>query len=160
MRKKIILPTFLALSVLVVGMLAVANVSAQELSDYPPVVQKIAERFNLNIDDVEKIFDEERDEKRADMYAEFAERLNDYVSKGKLTEVQKEAILDKHEEMQNQIETIDDLDFGERQGKIQAIHEEFRTWIKDQGIDLPLLGLFSDGFKHGLKESNMMGGKN
>jgi len=144
---KLRLPTVLALSVLVIGILA-SNVSAQDASNYPPIVQKIAERFNLNVSEVEQVFDEERDERRADMYAHFAERLNDLVTEGKLTEAQKEAILDKHEEMQNSMEELENLTPEERKGKMQAMHEEFKTWVDEQGINLPLLGPFGTGFGH------------
>jgi len=44
-RRKVILPTMLALSILVVGILA-TNVTAAN-SNYPPIVTKIAQKFNL-----------------------------------------------------------------------------------------------------------------
>lgn len=159
MKKKIILPTILALSVLVVGILA-TNVSAQDVSNYPPIVQKIAERFNLNVTEVQQVFDEERDERRADMYAHFAERFNDLVSEGKLTETQKEAILDKHEEMQNSMEELENLTPEERKLRMQTMHEEFKTWVEEQGIDLTLVGPFGRGFRHGFKSGYMMGPNN
>jgi len=155
-KKKIILPTVLALSVLVIGILA-TNVSAQDSSNYPPIVQKIAERFNLNVSDVQEVFDEERDERRADMYAHFAERLNDLIAEGKLTEAQKEAILDKHEEMQDKMEELKDLSHDERKEKMQALHEEFRVWLDVQGIDLTLVGPFGHGFTRGFHKGFMMG---
>ncbi len=153
-KKKIILPTILALSVLVVGLMA-TNVLAQDTSNYPPLVQKIADRFNLNVSDVEEVFDEEKDERRAEMFALFADRLDEIVSEGKLTEAQKEAILDKHEEMQDKMEGLKDLTPEERKEKMQEVHDEFKTWAEEQGIDLSLIGPFGHGFKHGF----MMGYK-
>ena len=152
---KIFLPAILALSILVIGILA-TNVSAQDISNYPPIVQKIADRFNLNVSEVQQVFDEDRDAHRADMYAHFAERLNDMVSDGKLTETQKEAILDKHEEMQDKMEEFKNLSVDERHEKMQALREEFKTWAESQGIDLSVIGPFGHGFGHGFKASHMM----
>lgn len=156
MKKKIILPTILALSVLVVGLMA-TNVLAQDTSNYPPLVQKIADRFNLNVSDVEEVFDEERDERRAEMFALFADRLDELVSEGKLTEAQKEVILDKHEEMQDKMEELKDLSPEERHEKMLSLHEEFKTWAEEEGIDLPLIGPFGKGFMRGFHKGYMMG---
>jgi len=145
MKKKIILPTILALSVLVVGILA-TGVSAQDASNYPPIVQKISDKFNLNVSDVQQVFDEEADEKRAERFAFFADRLDDLVSQGKLTEAQKEAVLDKHEEMQDKIVELKNLPVAERKEKMRQIHEDFKTWAEGQEIDLPLIGPFGHGF--------------
>lgn len=156
MKKKIILPTILALSVLVIGVLS-TSVSAQDASNYPSIVQKIAERFNLNVSDVEQVFDEERDERRAEMFANFADRLDDLVSEDKLTEAQKEAILDKHEDIQDRMEEYKALPPEERHEKMQALHEEFRSWAEAEGIDLPLVGPFGHGFMRGYHKGYMMG---
>ncbi|OGM10414.1 hypothetical protein A2Z67_02935 [Candidatus Woesebacteria bacterium RBG_13_36_22] len=145
MKKKIILPAVLALSVLVVGILA-TNVYAQEISDYPAIVQKIADEFNLNISDVQQVSDEERDEKRAEAFARFADRLDDSVTDGKLTNAQKDAILDKHEEMQDKTEEVKDLSKEDRCENMQKLYEEFKSWFEEQGIDESILEGFGGGF--------------
>lgn len=138
MKRKIILPTMLALSILTIGILA-TNVTAQQVS-YPPMVAKIANRFNLNVSDVQQVFDEDREERRADMFARFSERLDGLVSSGELTSTQKDAILDKHEEMQNKMDELKDLSFEERKTKMHEIHDEFHAWLKEQGIDQLAIG--------------------
>jgi hypothetical protein len=156
MKKKVILPTILALSVLVVGILA-NSVSAQDTSNYPPIVQKISDKFNLNVSDVQQVFDEEADEKRAERFAFFADRLDELVSEGKLREAQKESILDKHEEMQDKMEGLKDLAPEERKDKMRELHEEFKNWAEEQGIDLPLIGPFGKGYMSGFHKGYMMG---
>ena len=135
MKKKIILPSILALSILVVGILA-SGVSAKDASNYPPIVQKIAEHFNLDVSEVEEVFDEERDERRAESFARFADRLDDLVFEGKLIESQKEEILDKHEEMQDAMEEIKNLPAGERRKKMQTLREGFKNLLEKSGLDL------------------------
>ena len=158
LKKKIILPTKLAklrlptafmLGLILVGFLSVSYVSAQESGVYPSIVQKIAERFNLDEEDVKAVFDEERDEHHAEMQARWAERLEDLVNDGKINAEQKQAILDKHEEMHNKMLEWKDLSHEERHQKMQELHEEFKNWADEQGIDLPLLGPFGGGFRHG-----------
>ncbi len=148
MRKKIILPSILALSVLLVGILA-SNAKALETSNYPPIVQRIADRFSLNVSEVEKVFDEERDERRAEKFARFADRLDDLVSEGKISKAQKEAILDWHEKINDEMEKARNLSFEERREKMQSIQEEFRNWLKSEGINETNLGCLGMGFGKG-----------
>lgn len=146
---RIFLPAFLALAILVVGILA-SNAQAQEVNQYPPVVQKIADKFNLNVTEVQQVFDEERDVRRADRYAHFAERLNDFVAEGQLTEEQKEAILERHESMQDEMESLKNLSPEERRERMQALHEENRKWAEENGINTENFGPFK--MKFGMRE--------
>ena len=157
MKKKIILPTAFILGVIMIGLLSVSYVSAQDASDYPPIVQMLAEKFNLNESDVQAVFDEEREDHHAQMQASWSERLDDLVSEGKITSDQKQAISDKHEEMHNQMLELQSLEPEERHEKMQVLHEEFKTWAEEQGIDLPLLGPFGHGGMRGFHKGYMMG---
>jgi len=162
MKKKIVLPAFLAIAILAIGILA-TGVSAEESYSYPAVVQRLANRFNLNVRDVRRVFDEERDERRAEAFARFADRLDDLISEGKITEEQKDAILDKHEDMHNTMEELDGLSPDERHEEMQKIHEEYRNWLEEQGFEENFLGMFRmrygrDGsFRNGYGEGLMMG---
>ncbi|EKE14601.1 MAG: hypothetical protein ACD_12C00399G0002, partial [uncultured bacterium] len=80
----------LALSILVVGILATNSVTAAN-TNYPPIVTKIAQKFNLNVSDVQTVFDDDRDERRAEMFARFSDKLDELVSSGEITASQKEA---------------------------------------------------------------------
>ena len=144
-KHKIFLPVFLALAIFTVAILA-TKVKAQEAVNYPPIVQKIADKFNLNVSEVAGVFDEERDERRAEMFAYFAEHLNDLVAEGKLTEEQKEAVLDKHEELQSSMEGLGGLSREERKAKMLEVHNSFKSWAEEQGIDLSSIGPFKFGF--------------
>lgn len=60
--KKIIVPG-IALAVLsLVSVLGVRSIRADENGVYPPIVQKLVERFNLNTEEVQQVFDEAREE--------------------------------------------------------------------------------------------------
>jgi hypothetical protein len=134
--------------------MGVSYVSAQD-AVYPPIVQKIAQRFNLDEADVQAVFDEERDEHHAEMQAKFIEKLDDMVNDGKITTEQKESILDKHEEMQNKMESLKSLTPGERRVEMKKLHGEMKTWAEDQGLEIPFMAFkfgFGKGFGHGLRE--------
>ncbi|OGM23937.1 hypothetical protein A2715_02045 [Candidatus Woesebacteria bacterium RIFCSPHIGHO2_01_FULL_39_32] len=158
--KKVIFPTMLVLGVILVGLLSVSVASAQDSDDYPSIVQKIAEKFNLNEADVQAVFVEDREEHYAEMQARWSERLDDLVNDGKITAEQKQVILDKHEEMHNKMEEWKDLNVEERHEKMHALHDEFKTWAEGPGIDLPLLGPFGRGFMRGFHKGYMMGTNN
>lgn len=158
MKNKIILPTVFALSVLVIGILATSNAKAQQ--NYPTIVTKLAQRFNLKIEDVEEVFDEERDERRAEMFARFSERLDELVSQGKITSAQKETILDKHEEMRDKMDELSGLSLEERRDKMREIHDEFKSWLNQQDLDSLGIGSFGQGFKKGIGMGRMMGASN
>ncbi len=149
--KRIILPTLLLTGALAVGALGISRVSAEEMTSYPPVVQKLAERFGLNVEEVEAVFEEERANHHAEMLTNFEDRLSEAVTNGKITEAQKQAILDKHEEMQAKMDEFRDLTGQERKAKMDAWHTELRAWAQSQSIDLPFME-FGRGFGKGFKE--------
>ena len=149
MKRKIILPTFLLTGALAAGALGFTRVSAQE-TDYPPIIDKLVERFGLNPDEVQDVFDEVRAEHHTQMLANFEERLNQAVTDGKITEEQKLAILDKNEEMKAKMDEWKSLTPEERHTKMQAYHEELKTWAEENGINFPFFGIgHGRGFKMG-----------
>src|SRR5688572_9138741 len=139
MRKRIILPTLLLTGALAVGSLGVARAYAQGNGSYAPIVQKLAERFGLNVEDVADVFEEIKDERMSNMHADFTERLDDAVLEGKLTEEQKQKLLDHQEEMQDKMQEWKDLDPKERHEKMKEFHGEFRKWLDEQDIEFPMM---------------------
>lgn len=127
--------------ILAVGSLGVLPVGAQDTTTYPPIVQRLAERFSLNVEDVKEVFEEERAEHHTKMLKTFEDRLSNAVSEGKITEEQKQLILDKHEEMQAKMQDLksQDLTREEMHEEMKAYHEELKAWAKEQGIEMPLM---------------------
>ena len=117
---------FIAATVILMGIAGfygLKTARADEASQYPPVMQKLVERFNLNEDEVKAVFDDFRVERQAEMKARFEERLNQAVSDGQISEEQKQLIIAKHEELR-----------AERNAK----RDELKTWAEENGIDLQL----------------------
>ncbi|MFH1789804.1 MAG: hypothetical protein ABH832_01925, partial [bacterium] len=95
------------------------------------IVNAIAQKFNLNVTDVQQVFDEHKEqmkaqrqelfsEKQADMQKKFEERLTQAVSNGKLTQEQVDKIIAKKAELQ-----------AERQYTQNGLPEQDRTTAKE-----------------------------
>jgi hypothetical protein len=107
------------------------------------LAQKIAQKFNLNQTDVQAVINENRQSRHQD-------RLDNLVTDGKITEAQKDLILNKMQEWHDNKPDFANMDRTERQDAIQKHRDEMQTWAKDNGID-PSIFENSMG-KHGNRE--------
>lgn len=111
------------------------------------LVQKLATKFNLDKDEVQKVFDENKTAHQAEREQKIAERLQKLVDAGTITTTQKTAIENKLKELRQEHkadrETMKDLNDSERQSKIDEKRSELESWAKEQGIDLSKIkGIF------------------
>lgn len=140
MNKKVVVP-FVALAVLAFGTLFTQGyASAQETTNpESTIVEKIATKFNLNRDEVQKVFDEQKAEMHTQMQAKNEERLNQLVTDGKITEAQKTLILNKQKEIQAEREankgSISDKTPEQRKTEMDAKKAEIEAWAKENGIN-------------------------
>jgi len=141
MNKKILVPT-VALTVLtILGIVGAKTIKADNVNNYPPIVQRLVEKFNLNEEDVKKVFDEERQQRQEERQKQLEEGLNRAVSDGVITSEQRQAFLEKHSNMEQQR---------------SQNREEMRTWFEENGIDQTKLssyiGFTGRGFGKGFGE--------
>ncbi len=148
-NKKIALITIIMMTLLTVGIYGTSQVLADDLGTYPPIVQRIADKFGLNISDVEEVFNQEMDERHLVLRQNIEDRLSQAVADGKLTEEQKQALLAKRDEME-----------AEREANRLDRREEMQKWFSEQGIDPEVLaryGGFAMGFKRGFHQGFRVG---
>lgn len=140
--------TKLLLFVLIAGSLAIGGISANNVfaqnamqSNYSSVINKLSERFNLNKDDVVKVFEEVRSERQAIMLRDFEDRLNQAVNDGKITQDQKKMILERHNEMRATMNELKNKNLSKEEFRqeMQKIHSEFRNWAEKNGININTL---------------------
>ncbi len=117
-----------------VGFIGANTVSAQG-SNQDSLASKIATKFNLNKNDVQKVVDEQRSEHMANMQAKFNDRLTQAVKDGKITEDQKTKIIAKQAEMKTFIDGLKDKTPAERHTAMEAKKTELIQWAKDNNID-------------------------
>lgn len=141
--------TAAAVTVLGAGILTASTAFAQSTTTAQDpmntLVQKIADKFNLNESEVQAVFDEAHEEQHAKMQAGFEEKLSQYVESGELTEEQKKLILEKRLEMnadrEANKEAFKNLSDEERKAQKDAKRAELEAWAEENNIDLQYLML-------------------
>jgi hypothetical protein len=121
-------------ALLTAGVIGVRSASADDLS--MPIAERLAERFDLNQDEVQAVFDAVRDERHEEMQIQLEEKLNELVSEGVLTTEQMNSFLAKHEDMRPEKGEMSALTMEQRHERMQTHHEELRTWAEENGVDL------------------------
>ena len=101
------------------------------------LVDKIAQKFNLSKDEVQKVVDEHHQEGRAEHTKKLSEKLDQAVADGKLTEDQKTKILAKLEEMEKSKPSHEDMANKTKEqprAEIEQEHAELKQWAADNNI--------------------------
>lgn len=137
MSKKIIIPTAVLAGLAMVTVFGIKNIGAMG-NGYSPMAEKIANRFGLNKDEVEAVFEEERTQRQEEMRTRQEERLTKAVSDGKITEEQKQAIVTKRAELQENRQQMTNLSDEERVQRMEEHRQEMETWAEENGIDMSL----------------------
>ncbi len=118
------------------------------------LIQRLVEKFGLKTADVQAVFDTVRSEHQAQMQKDMAERYDELVQEGKLTEAQKYLITAKLAELNAQREaekdTWKDLTPEERRAKMEARRSELEAWAKENGIDVQYVLGFGRGMGRGM----------
>lgn len=143
MINKKVLASILGITLLGSTLFGANYVAAQDAATTTPsIVLRLAEKFNLNKDDVQKVFDEHRQENQKYMQQQLNNRLDQAVKDGKITQAQKDAILKKHSEMVNvkfEKTNFKELNREERQKIGQEKRAEMEAWANEIGLDLSTL---------------------
>ncbi|MBN1162921.1 hypothetical protein JXA34_04230 [Patescibacteria group bacterium] len=140
MNKKIIIPTLALALIATAGTMTVKSVYAQGPGNgFQSLIKKFIERFNLNEDEVNEFMEEIKEEKREEQRSHLEEQLNAAVSEGKLTEEQKNALLEKMAERPENKENWQELSEEERKQLMDNNRAEMQAWAEENGIDLSLM---------------------
>lgn len=113
------------------------------------LVQAVAQRFNLNVADVQKVFDEQRAQtevqRQAQQTEQFKSMIAKAVSKGTLTQAQADLIIAKQTELQTFLTTLQGKSQSERQSAINAKMDELKTWAQSNNIPTQFLMMLNHG---------------
>jgi hypothetical protein len=158
--KKLIIPALIVLTAGSVVAVLPLKVNAQTGgSPLSGLVQMIAQKFNLDQTQVQSVFDQYRTQQKADMAKDMEQRQSERLAKlvidGKITEVQKQAIVTKLTELRAKYDPLKSKNLSpeERRTQMTNQREEFTNWAKTQGIDptvvMPGFGMGGRGRMHG-----------
>jgi len=133
-QKKLLVGALTA-GIIGLGGVATTALAATNGSDYPPIVQKIADKFNLKPADVQAVFEQQHEDRQKNHQAKLEETLNQAVKDGKLTETQKDKLLAKLESLKDEIKDEIKENRQEHHENHQKIKSELEAWAKANGID-------------------------
>lgn len=138
-NKLIVVGSSIILGTASLGTLSVPALAVDQTS-YPPIVQKLAEKFKLNPEEIQSVFTETRKEEHTD-------NLEGLVEEGKITEEQKAIIDSHHDEMMTKMEALraENKTREEIHEALEVDREEFKTWLDEQNIELPMGGPRGNG---------------
>jgi uncharacterized membrane protein YhiD involved in acid resistance len=139
----------------VVGAGAFAGVASAQTSSSTggqSLADKIAQKFNLNKNDVQQVIDENRMEHQADHQKQFENRLNQAVTDGKITAAQKDQILAKAQELKTYMDSIKDKTADEKRTLMKTKIDELKQWAKDNNLTqyMPMMGMGGRGHHGGM----------
>lgn len=125
-----------------VGM-ASAMTNTSGTDPFTNLVDAISTKFNLNKDEVQKVFDEQRTAMQAERETKVKEEVAQLVTDGKITQAQADAINAKRAELQKEREAAksspDTKTRAEMKSEMDARRTELETWAKDNGISTDYL---------------------
>lgn len=150
-RKSLIAAGMVAgLALVAVGSVASAHGDA---ANGGSLVDKLSQRFNLNKDDVQKVFDEERTARDAEHEQHYEERLTQAVKDGKLTEEQKTKLLAKHKELKaamvSKHDAMKDKTPEERHAGMKQHRADIETWASQNNVPVEYLMMHGPIMVHG-----------
>lgn len=156
--KKLIFVSALVLSIMGAGVYGAKSAFAQGTAMQSNLVEKIADKFGLKVEDVQAVFEQERQEREAAMEAKYEQSLTDAVTSGNLTETQKQLLLVKHKELranrQSQMQTFQTLTQEQRKAAMKKERTEIEAWAKENNINMKYLMWGGHGRGHSPKPNS------
>ena len=154
MTKKTLL-TVVAVSLLsgslVVATNAYAQTSTPANNPMSTLVQQIADKFHVNKADVQAVFDQNRQDMQSKMEANYEAKLDQLVKDGKINAQQKQLLLDKHKQLQSEMQSNrandKNLTPAERKAQIDKERQDITAWAKQNGVDAKYLMMMGPGMR-------------
>lgn len=146
---KILIISGTTLAVTLAGVAGAGVVSAQsETVATNSIVDKIAQKFNVNKADVQKVFDEDHEAREAEHKAELKTTLDQAVKDGKITADQEAKLIAKLDEMhaaREKARTNTSTAATDRHAAMQKERTDFEAWLKANNIPTDLVPQFGKG---------------
>ncbi len=126
-----------------------AQTSSGTASGPTALIQKIAQKFNLNEAEVKAVFDEEHEAREAERRQNLEDRLSQAVTDGKITEEQKTTILSKVDELDTYRDSLSDKTDEERREAMKTKMAELKAWAEENDIPMNYLRMGGPRGGHG-----------
>ena len=151
--KKSLLALGAATTIGLAGFAGASTVSAATSgSDQVSLIEKISQKFSLNENEVQAVFDGHKDEIHAAHQAKIEARLDEAVDNGDLTEAQKEMLLAKLAELRAEREELqgsfEEMSRDERKAAMEQHRDELEQWAEVNDIPTEFLRFGGQGHGH------------
>jgi len=149
----------LAVTLLIAGT-TYATSFARRGSLFNTIATAIANKFNLNVSDVQTVIDETMDVDREEMEKNRPARVDSLIQAakdGKLTQSQADLITAKREEMRDSMQNLKDKTQEEMTATMKTRTDELKQWATDNGIPEQYIMPFG-GLGHNRGEGRGPGG--
>ncbi len=138
--KKLLLLTGVIATVGLTSIAAVNVASAHSNGNQSDtIVEKLSQKFNINKDEVKKVFEEQRQARSAEMQSKFVDNLSQAVKDGKITEDQKSKLIAKESEIRTVMQSLKGKTSEERKAAMETKKAETEKWLKENNIPDGLL---------------------
>jgi len=138
LQKKILIP-MAAVAVVGAGVYGVSQASADSNTNSndprASLIQKLADTFHLDKNQVQAVFDQNQNEQQTKREQNYENRLSQAVTDGKLTSAQKDAILTEHKQLQSELEAAKDKTPTDRRAAMKQVRDEAKSWAGQHNID-------------------------
>jgi uncharacterized membrane protein YhiD involved in acid resistance len=112
---------------------SVMAATSSNSNNYPPLVQKIADTFHLNPSDVQKVFDQNRQDRQDRHEQRLKDRLDQLVKNGTISQDQEDKITAKLKELR---QNFKNENRQERMQNRANLRSQLQQWLTDNGISL------------------------
>lgn len=142
MKQKLLLATALVTGMAAVSAagLGVATAATNHTTTGTSIVDKLATKFNLKKEDVQKVFDEDRASHEAEHQQKMSERIDQAVKDGKISQTLADQLKTKLKEIANLRDGLKDKTADERRTAMQEKMDEFKKWLEDNNIPKEIAG--------------------
>ena len=109
------------------------------------IVDKIAERFNLNKSDVQQVFDQQKQDSQNAHAQQQVATLDQAVKDGKITQAQEDLIKAKLGEVKTFMDSLNGKTPAERQAAMKTEMDAIKQWVAANNIPSQLLRIGGPG---------------
>lgn len=153
---KVKLVAAVAIALVLTVTIGVGLAAAASDSTSTGLADKLAAKFNLDKNEVQQAIDQDHQEREARREDRYAQRLDDEVQAGRLTQEQKDKLLAKHQELKAQRSENRDafrtMTPEARKTEKDKKKAELEQWAQDNGVPSEYLmpGAGGRGMGHGM----------
>lgn len=142
MKSKIVIPVLALVvtsSLLITTPTTVHAQTTNNNNSFSELVQMIAQKFNLDQAQVQGVFDQYKTQHQIKKIDNWNSKLDQDIKDGKITQAQKQLIISKRQELQNNRPDFKNLTSDQKKAAVKQQKTDLENWAKQNNIDIKYL---------------------